>query len=70
LLYADGLVERRGHSITDGLNGLREFARGLAAEPIETFPDCLIERFAAAPEDDVCVLALRLGASGDGTHTL
>lgn len=56
LLYTDGLVEHRNHSITDGMSRLRTFA----ARPVEPFCDALLSQLAADPADDICLLALRV----------
>ncbi|MCU4185438.1 SpoIIE family protein phosphatase [Acidiferrimicrobium sp. IK] len=59
VLYSDGLIERRGESIDDGLRRLREAAAGLPAEP-EALCQGLVERLAAdGRPDDVTVLAVR-----------
>lgn len=60
LLYTDGLVEHRNHSITDGMSRLRTFAATLAARPVEPFCDALLSQLAADPADDICLLALRV----------
>ncbi|MGE3285638.1 MAG: SpoIIE family protein phosphatase [Pseudonocardia sp.] len=63
LLYTDGLVERRGEVIDDGLRRLRRAA--LAA--MGAAPDRLIDEVLArvlhpaGPPDDVAVIAARLG---------
>jgi serine phosphatase RsbU (regulator of sigma subunit) len=59
LLYTDGLVERRGRSIDDGLAELRSAAVALSGRPVDELCDELLARFAAAPDDDVCLLAVR-----------
>ena len=60
LLYTDGLVEHRDRSLDDGLARLRQLAGTLATQPLERVCDALLERLAVHPEDDVCLLALRL----------
>ena len=59
LLYTDGLVERRDRSLGHGLAALRSAAVELADRPVEELCDELLARFAAAPDDDVCLLAVR-----------
>jgi PAS domain S-box-containing protein len=64
LLYTDGLVERRGHSIEEGLGRVIE----AIAEAIRDAPDQPLARLLAGlhqanPEDDTCVLAARPLAS-------
>ena len=60
LLYTDGLVERRGASIDQGLEELRREAAAVSGWP-DRLCDHLMSRFGGAP-DDVAVLAIRLSA--------
>jgi serine phosphatase RsbU (regulator of sigma subunit) len=67
VLYTDGLVERRGEDLSWSLERLREVVSRLAG----LAPAALVERLAAeqctgACEDDVALLAVRVGASGAG----
>jgi PAS domain S-box-containing protein len=57
LLYTDGLVERRGITIDDGLDRL---ARGAEAEHdgLDTLCDQILAALAPSGEDDVALLAL------------
>jgi serine phosphatase RsbU (regulator of sigma subunit) len=61
LLYTDGLVERRGEAIDDGLERLLGVVRAIpgvsTAELVRTLPERLLggERV----DDDVCLLAFR-----------
>jgi GAF domain-containing protein/anti-sigma regulatory factor (Ser/Thr protein kinase) len=59
VLYTDGLVERRGRSIDDGLEELRAIAR--KAGDLETLCTTLVEQMVpgAAP-DDIAIAAARL----------
>jgi serine phosphatase RsbU (regulator of sigma subunit)/anti-sigma regulatory factor (Ser/Thr protein kinase) len=63
LLYTDGLVERRGRTLHDGLEQLRqaaERAKGL----LEPALDALLDEVLAGPsDDDLAVLAIRWTAS-------
>jgi serine phosphatase RsbU (regulator of sigma subunit) len=59
LLYTDGLVERRGLDLDDGLARLPVVAGELAGLDLETFCDELLARMACDGEDDVALLALR-----------
>jgi phosphoserine phosphatase RsbU/P len=59
LLYTDGLVERRDRSLDHGLAALRSAAADFADRSGEELCDELLARFAAAPQDDVCLLAVR-----------
>lgn len=60
LLYTDGLIERRGESIGDGLERLRAAAKDAPANP-EELADHLIARLlrGRGTEDDVALLAIR-----------
>ncbi|MBZ5739161.1 SpoIIE family protein phosphatase [Nocardioides mangrovi] len=63
LLYTDGLVERRGRHIDDGIADLVQHLGELvtAGTDVEDLCDGLLERMVAdRPEDDVVVLAVRV----------
>ncbi|MFE1437194.1 SpoIIE family protein phosphatase [Streptomyces sp. NPDC058739] len=62
ILYTDGLIESRGHSLDEGLERLRRHAAALAHRPLESFTDELLRR-ARPPDndDDVALLAVRNG---------
>jgi serine phosphatase RsbU (regulator of sigma subunit) len=64
VLFTDGLVERRDRSLDHGLAALRSAAADVADRPVEELCDEVLARFAAAPEDDVCLLAVRTPARG------
>jgi CheY-like chemotaxis protein/serine/threonine protein phosphatase PrpC len=57
LLVTDGLVERRGSTVDDGMELLRT-AVACDAD-LESLCDTLLARFGAAAEDDIALLALR-----------
>ncbi|GEA87768.1 SpoIIE family protein phosphatase [Cellulomonas cellasea] len=59
LLYTDGLVERRGESLTVGLERLRRHVETLAGLPLDELCDRLVADLAADSEDDVALLAVR-----------
>jgi phosphoserine phosphatase RsbU/P len=61
LLYTDGLVERRGHLIDDGVNEVKARLEADDWEALATLCDALTEsvRAGLTREDDVCILALR-----------
>ena len=63
LLYTDGLVERRGASLTDGLDRLAAAAVGSASDP-ELACDEMVRVMLGddGPADDVAVLAVAIGA--------
>jgi serine phosphatase RsbU (regulator of sigma subunit) len=60
LLYTDGLVERRGHHLTEGLEALRAVACGLAGRPLGALCDEILAALAGDREDDVALLAVRV----------
>jgi serine phosphatase RsbU (regulator of sigma subunit)/PAS domain-containing protein len=60
LLYTDGLIERRGEDIDDGLDRLRATLRSLIGEPLDTMCDELLVRMRPElPDDDVALIAVR-----------
>jgi serine phosphatase RsbU (regulator of sigma subunit) len=59
LLYTDGLVERRGTNLDDGVEWLRQEAEKLADLPLDEFCDRLLAGLPEALDDDVAILALR-----------
>jgi phosphoserine phosphatase RsbU/P len=63
LLYTDGLVERRGMDLDDGLNWLTSTLADLAARDHEQLCDALLDLVDGRTEDDVALLALRIGRS-------
>jgi serine/threonine protein phosphatase PrpC len=63
LLYTDGLVERRGQSLDDGIATLRDTLTELAAQELtlELLCDELLARmFPDRADDDVALVAVRL----------
>jgi anti-sigma regulatory factor (Ser/Thr protein kinase) len=59
VLYTDGLVERRGASIDDGLEQLRTLGEG--SEDVEGLCAHVVDRMVAGePPDDVAIVAARL----------
>ncbi|MFD3698386.1 PP2C family protein-serine/threonine phosphatase [Streptomyces sp. NPDC058646] len=62
LLYTDGMVERRGEDITQGIDALRTVllsCAGLSAR--EALDHIMAEYTPEEHEDDTCLLAIRLG---------
>ena len=58
---ADGLVERRGSDLDEGLDRLRDALRDLAERPLEELLDTVLARLVPrAGEDDVAVVAVRV----------
>ena len=61
VLYTDGLVERRGEDLDDGLERLRREAARLRQPDLEVFAGDLVQCLLAdATEDDVALLVYRL----------
>jgi PAS domain S-box-containing protein len=62
--YSDGLIERRGELLTDGLERLRNAARPLLELPLADVCDHLVAALGVeqSREDDVAVLAVYLGS--------
>lgn len=61
LLLTDGLIEQRDRSMQARLDDLQELFAGLAASPLATMCDSLLEScLPGAPQDDVALLALRV----------
>jgi len=63
LLYSDGLIERRGATLDDGLAALLAAAAG--ADPQEVIAAVLQALPLAATEDDTCLVALQVAGQGD-----
>jgi serine phosphatase RsbU (regulator of sigma subunit) len=64
LLYTDGLVERRGASLDDGVAWLSAELAGLRELPLEELCDRLLAVLPEALQDDVALLALRAHPEG------
>ncbi|RKS71423.1 serine phosphatase RsbU (regulator of sigma subunit) [Motilibacter peucedani] len=64
LLYTDGLVERRGRSLDDGLAWLAAAAARLADLDPEDLCDALLAEVAGTAEDDIALLALSARPAG------
>jgi serine phosphatase RsbU (regulator of sigma subunit) len=62
ILYSDGLVERRGESLSEGLARLSAAAGSVRDQPVEAICDHLLAELGTAHsrDDDVAVLCLRL----------
>jgi PAS domain S-box-containing protein len=65
LLFTDGLIERRGNDLDEGMARLRAAARELADRPLPELCDELVDRLVhGRPEDDVALVAIRLLPQG------
>jgi serine phosphatase RsbU (regulator of sigma subunit) len=60
LLYTDGLVERPGENLDEGLERLRRKGAELAAEPLEEFCDGVLTGLPTTGIDDIAVIAVRV----------
>ncbi|HVE76592.1 MAG TPA: GAF domain-containing SpoIIE family protein phosphatase [Actinomycetota bacterium] len=60
LLYTDGLVERVGESLENGLARLQTTAESLASKSLDDFCDGLVATLEDDAMDDVCLLAVRV----------
>jgi serine phosphatase RsbU (regulator of sigma subunit) len=61
LLYTDGLIERRGQDITDGLDALLAAATENQSNAVEAI-DAILTRLAPPPaDDDICLVAIQVG---------
>lgn len=60
VLFTDGLVERRGASVKDGLAWLQETARGLHELSAEELCDEILRTIAPEHDDDIALLAVRV----------
>ena len=62
LLYTDGLVERRGRDITDGLDALLSAGTAVGCPTTAEVVDSVLTRLAPPGHDDVCLVAIKVGA--------
>ncbi|MFG2542954.1 PP2C family protein-serine/threonine phosphatase [Streptomyces sp. NPDC048594] len=61
VLYTDGLIESRTHSLDTGMENLSRHAASLAHRPLDSFADELLRRARPADnDDDVALLVLRI----------
>jgi serine phosphatase RsbU (regulator of sigma subunit) len=59
VFYTDGLVERRGATLDDGLRELTDVVRGCAGMSADELCDRLLTHFSAGTEDDVVLAVIR-----------
>ncbi len=64
LLYTDGLVERRGEDLDDGMDRLRSVGAEFAAAPLPVLCDEVLARVAPGTDDDIGLLAVRVPEPG------
>ena len=60
LFYSDGLVERRGASIDEGLEWLRDVVARCTRLGLEQLCDAVLVELADGLDDDVALMAVRL----------
>jgi serine phosphatase RsbU (regulator of sigma subunit) len=61
LLFTDGLVERRGHSLAEGFETLRAVVQACRDMPVQDLVDHVHRAMVPSePEDDVAVLAVEV----------
>lgn len=73
VLYTDGLIERRGESISDGLARLARAAERLPVTSTKELCEGLLEALlpsGVARDDDVAILVARLAAPAEERHEL
>jgi len=59
LLFTDGLVERRGENLDDGLQELLELTSTLGHLRLQELCDAVVAHFGRSAEDDIALLAVR-----------
>ncbi|WP_281048039.1 SpoIIE family protein phosphatase [Streptosporangium roseum] len=59
--YTDGIVERRGRDLGDGLNALLDAAARCVEGDLEKDITCVLKQLGGdQSDDDICMLALRV----------
>jgi serine phosphatase RsbU (regulator of sigma subunit) len=69
LLFTDGLVERRGESLTQGLEWLRRRVTSLTSLPLDVLCDTLLTELPTDVDDDIAILAVRAVSPGQSDPT-
>lgn len=71
VLYTDGLIERRGRSVDDGLEELARVVTADAGRPVHELCEATLAALAAPPSgDDACILVVHRASDGaDRTDT-
>ncbi len=62
MIYTDGLVERRGHTLQDGFDAVAAIAARVAGNGPDALADALLHELTEGRHDDVAVLCLRTAA--------
>ncbi len=62
LLYTDGLIERRGRDIGDGLAALLSAGTAMRCPTAAEAVDSVLARLAPPGDDDICLVAIGVGA--------
>ena len=60
VFYTDGLIERRGQPLEEGLGRLKDLLGELAELPLQQLCDQVLERLLPGADDDIALLAVRL----------
>ncbi|WP_214401345.1 PP2C family protein-serine/threonine phosphatase [Pseudonocardia lacus] len=63
VLFTDGLVERRGVAIDEGLDRVVAVAAGVGGGSLDALCDALLDPIGDHPSDDVALLVLRVAAA-------
>lgn len=67
VLYTDGLIERRGRNLQDGLATLTDLGASIGSTDAAGVGEELLSRLADAPEDDIAVVVVRVPDPGGET---
>jgi Stage II sporulation protein E (SpoIIE) len=59
VFLTDGVVERRGADIADGLEELRTFVAENGAADVHSLAGSIAHEFCATPHDDCCIVVIR-----------
>ncbi len=59
VLLTDGVVERRGADIVEGLEQLSDFVVRHSGDGVQSLADAIASEFCQTPQDDCCIVVLR-----------
>ncbi len=59
MLLTDGVVERRGADIGEGLDQLSDFVARNSAATVQALADLIVAEFCQTRHDDCCIVVLR-----------